>query len=178
MQWLVFGALGAGVWLALSDPSAQSVKPPQAGGRSVKYFKQSEFREWWDQMSPELLAKLDAFREAWGAPVVISTAQGSLGRNLGNASESQHNVDAWGEVRAVDVFPQVPAGAGGYRYISTRTDRERAYEVAKAVGFTGIGLYTDTAPGNMVHLDVRTSSRVATWSRVDGDYLDIRSVIA
>ena len=145
---------------------------------NLKYFSPDEFRQWWGQMNPELLQKLDAFRERWGAPVRISPASGALGRHDGITGTSQHNVDAWGEVRAVDVFPMVPAGRGGYAYISSRADRERAYQTARAVGFTGIGLYTDTSPGDMLHVDVRPQTNVATWSRIDGSYMDIGQAIA
>lgn len=70
----------------------------------------------------------------------------------------------WGEVRAVDIFPKV-----GGRYIETTEELERAYEIAKAVGFSGIGVYTDTQPGHMLHVDVR-SSRGTIWSRIAGSY--------
>ncbi len=145
---------------------------------NLKHFTPDEFGPWWPQMNQELLKKLDAFRERWGAPVVISPAEGSLGRHGGEFGTSQHNVDAWGEVRAVDVFPMVPAGRSGYRYMTNAEDRQRAMEVARAVGFTGIGLYTDTSPGNMLHVDVRPTADVATWSRVNGQYLGIGQVLA
>lgn len=141
-------------------------------GPELRYFEPSEFGPWWPQMSRDLLFKLDEFRHRWGAPVIISPAEGSLGRHQGHAGESQHNVDAWGQVRAVDVFPKVSG-----RYITKAAERRRAYEIAREVGFTGIGLYTDTTPGNMLHVDVRGGNRVATWSRVGGDYLDIGQVV-
>lgn len=146
-------------------------------GLELDHFTPEEFGQWWGRMSPELLRKLDAFRDRWGAPVVISPAQGGLGRHQGPDGTSQHNVDRWGQVRAVDVFPKVPAGAAGYRYMTKQADRRRAFEIAQAVGFTGIGLYTDTQPGNMLHVDVRPGPTVATWSRVSGDYLGIGQVV-
>ena len=142
----------------------------------LTYFSASEFGIWWPLMNRDLLLKLDRFRELWGAPVVISKAAGSIGRH--GDGNSQHNVDRWGEVRAVDVFPMVPDGAGGFRYMSTSADRQRAYEVAIQAGFTGIGLYTDTQPGNLLHVDNRPGDRVAQWSRVDGRYLGIGEVLA
>lgn len=142
-------------------------EPPE-----LRYFQPSEFGEWYSRMSPELLYKLDEFRHRWGYPVQVSPANGSLGRHQGEGSQSQHNVDLWGEVRAVDVFPTIKG-----RYMRTAADRRRAQEIAEAVGFTGIGLYTDTQPGNMLHVDVRTGNRVAKWSRVGGEYLDIGQVV-
>ncbi|MFL1484894.1 hypothetical protein [Marinobacter sp. LN3S78] len=179
---VAFGAIQSGVRLDLimgNDGTASS----KGKGVNLQHFSPSEFTDrygtnWYSQMHPELLRKLDAFRERWGHPVMVSNAKGAMGRHQGPSGTSQHNVDAWGEVRAIDVFPKLPAGASGYRYIEKASERARAYQVARAVGFTGIGLYTDTSPGDMLHVDVRPSSGVATWSRVDGNYLDIGQVIA
>lgn len=140
----------------------------------LKYFKASEFGVWYPLMSRDLLVKLDAFREAWGSPVIISTAHGGIGRE--DTSDSQHNVLRWGEVRAIDVFPMV-----GGNFMTTAFDRARARAVATSVGFTGIGLYADTSPGNMLHVDVRKDrreARPAEWSRVAGQYLGIERVLA
>jgi len=122
----------------------------------LKYFTASEFGLWWPLMSKDLLLKLDAFREAWGAPVALSPAQGGIGRE--DNSNSQHNVSLWREVRAVDVMPEG---------MNTAADRSRAVAIAKAVGFTGIGIYPDWNPRAGLHLDVRkpeTPGYVATWA--------------
>lgn len=144
----------------------------------LSHFKASEFGLWWPLMNADQLRKLDAFRKAWGYPVEISTANGSLGRHGGEESNSQHNVDKWGEVHASDVFPKVPDGKGGFRYMQTVDERRRAYDIALSVGFSGIGLYTDTKPGNLLHVDNREAERVALWSRVNGDYLGINEVLS
>ncbi|GAA6154483.1 hypothetical protein [Pseudoteredinibacter isoporae] len=130
---------------------------------TLKYFKPSEFGVWYPLMSNDLLLKLDKFREAWGGPVIVSSADGAVGRR-DDHSRSQHNVNVWGEVRAVDIFPKV-----GGRYIETSEELERAFDIAKAVGFSGIGVYTDTSPGHMLHVDVR-STRDTIWSRIAGTY--------
>jgi len=52
-------------------------------------------------------------------------------------------------VRAVDIFPKIGSG-----YISSAADLERAFHIAKSVGFTSVGVYTDTAPGFMLHVNV------------------------
>lgn len=125
----------------------------------MEHFRPAEFREWWGQMSVRLLHVLDAFREEWGEPCVVSPHPDALGRNLGADGSSQHNVDRWGEVRACDLFP---------RGMDDRADFARAYEIAKYVGATGIGIYTDTRPSPMIHLDVRVDRSVgdpATWCR-------------
>ncbi|MBN4053998.1 hypothetical protein JYT97_03840 [Haliea sp. AH-315-K21] len=144
--------------------------------KAYDYFAAGEFGPWFDLMSPVLLTKLDMFRDLWGSPVIVSGAVGGVGRNDGPFGASQHNVDRWGEVRGIDVFPQVPDGNGGYKYMTSIVDRERALRIAREVGFTGIGIYTDTSPGNMLHLDVRedrTEYVPALWSRVGGEYLGI-----
>lgn len=141
------------------------------------YFRPSEFGEWWALMDQDLLSKLDDFRQAWGYPVLISPVAGALGRHNGPDGNSMHNVDKWEKVRAVDVFPQVPDGKGKFRAMRRDDDRMRAYDIAKAVGFTGIGIYADTMPGNMVHLDNRDGTHVATWSRVAGQYKAISEVL-
>ena len=145
----------------------------------LKYFSPMEFGIWYPLMSVDLLLKLDEFREQWGAPVMVSPVAGGIGRE-GAGDTSQHNVTAWGEVRAIDVFPKVIGENGETRFIETEAERNRAYEVAQAVGFTGIGLYTDTQPGDMLHIDVRPdrqAGRPATWARVDGEYLGIDTVL-
>jgi hypothetical protein len=138
-------------------------------GSSVKlrYFTPQEFGGWYEKMSPDLLKKLDEFRHQWGFPIQVSPHQDAVGREH-PTSNSQHNIMKWGEVRAVDVFPKNSLGG----YINSAAERKRAYDIAKRVGFTGIGLYTDTSPGHMVHLDVREGS-LAKWSRIAGQYKGI-----
>ena len=143
--------------------------------KELEHFKLVEFGEWWPLMSPKLLNVLDNFREEWGAPCVVSPAPGGLGRRLDQGVMSQHNVNQWGEVRAADIFPTG---------MNTPEDFARAFECAKAAGATGFGVYTDTSPSNMVHIDVRedrTPDKPATWSRVmkDGkrEYLGLFAVM-
>jgi len=66
-----------------------------------------------------------------------------------------------GEIMAVDIHPLPPGGADA-------EERQRWYQLAKQVGFTGIGIYPDwNRPG--MHLDVRTDrqpGRPATWAGV------------
>ncbi|MFC6631651.1 hypothetical protein [Microbulbifer taiwanensis] len=148
---------------------------------TLTHFKPSEFGIWYPLMNAELLQKLDAFRAAWGGRVIISPAEGGIGRHGGEGGTSQHNVDRWGEVRAIDVFPQVQDPAGNWRYLDNGAQLEHAYQVAEQVGFTGIGVYTDTSPGHMVHLDVRPrkpDGGIATWSRVNHQYLGLQSGFA
>lgn len=133
----------------------------------LKYFDPKEFGAWYTFINNDLLIKLDAFREKWGRPVIVSQASGAIGRHAGD-SGSQHNIDLLGETRAIDVFPQG---------MDNLSERRRALEVAKSVGFTGIGIYTDTKPSNLLHVDVRKTDKVALWARVGGEYVSITQVV-
>ena len=123
-----------------------------------KYFKNNEFQGWFDFLHPELLPKLDAFREGWGAPVMISPAPGAVGRRAPSSVKSQHNVTLWGTTRAVDIMP-----IG----MKTKADFKKAVEIAKLVGFSGIGVYPDWSPQPGLHVDVRpgrAQGQPALWS--------------
>lgn len=133
----------------------------------LKYFSPSEFGVWYPFLNNDLLKKLDLFREFWGDSVEISKAKGALGRLDG--SGSQHSL-----FRAADIFPRVGSG-----YIKTAAERNRAYRAALKAGFTGLGIYTDTSPGNMLHVDVREvrGNNVAVWSRIAGKYVGMDRVL-
>lgn len=114
------------------------------------YFDRAEFtvadEDWWPRMSPRLLVLLDVFRHALGEAVLISPAEGSLGRRRGPSDSSQHNVDRWGEVRAADVM---------IRNMRRADQARRAAELAQSRGFTGIGVYPHWRPHPGLHVDVR-----------------------
>ena len=140
------------------------------GAYTMRRFTESEFREWEGRISPKLLEKLDRFALVWKKPVIISSAKGAIGRHCGANDTSQHNFDKWDEVRAIDIFPQG----------LTRENSREALSIAKSVGFTGIGFYSDTKPSMMMHVDVRTSrveGEPALWGRENGKYVSIFEVI-
>lgn len=144
----------------------------------LNYFEPYEFGEWWEYMDETFLLQLDEFRRNWKGPVQISPHPDALGRELGD-SMSMHNIERWGVLKAADVFPMYLERVNGIsrlRYISTTQQRIRAYEAAIYSGFNGIGIYTDTRPGDMLHLDTR-EGQLATWSRVNGQYLGVDLVI-
>ena len=70
----------------------------------AQYFSQEEFREWAEDMSPRLVTMLDVLRFRLGSAIEISASEYALGRELGRNDLSEHNVDHWGEVLAVDCF--------------------------------------------------------------------------
>lgn len=146
----------------------------QKRGPELEFFEPSEFGPYWPLMSEKLLIKLDEFRRRVGYRVSVSPAVGSIGRpviNLGEETNeevsdnaTQHNYLKWGEVRAIDIMPRPPNGA-------TPAERRRWFEIAKAVGFTGIGIYPHWRPRAGLHVDVRVDheeGRPATWAGVRG----------
>ena len=70
----------------------------------AQHFSAEEFREWAEDMSPRLVTMLDVLRFRLGRPIEISASEYALGRNLGRNELSEHNIDEWGEVLAVDCF--------------------------------------------------------------------------
>jgi hypothetical protein len=144
----------------------------------LDYFKPDEFLDidhngnvvydWLPHMSVKLLVMLDVTRHMYNRRIEISPAIGAMGRRLGQ-SASQHNVDRWGEVRAVDIMPDG---------IITREDAYSFFQLAVSVGFKGIGFYPHWSPSPGFHLDVRESNRPgkpALWGRIkkDGETLNV-----
>lgn len=142
---------------------------------SAQHFVAHEFGQWGDQMSARQITMLDVLRFRLGRPMIVSPASGALGRNLGPNDESAHNVDRWGEVLATDIF--IPG-------IAYREQAEAVIDEARAIGFTGIGLYTDTKYGGqdmpMFHFDCRPTRKMgtpATWGRVSRKYVSINQAL-
>ena len=142
----------------------------------AQYFSQEEFREWSDDMSARLVTMLDVLRFRLGSAIAVSASEYALGRNLGRGKMSEHNIDEWGEVLAVDCFV-----SGVYN----RAQSEAVVYEATSIGFTGIGVYSDTHNNKgeeqvMFHLGVRPNELMgspATWGRVDHDYTSLMAAI-
>ena len=142
----------------------------------AQHFSQEEFRDWADDMSPRLITMLDVLRFRLGSPIAVSGSKNALGRNLGPGDLSEHNFDEWGEVLAVDCFI-----SGVYN----RAQAEAVAHEAEGIGFTGIGVYSDTHNNRgeeqvMFHLGVRPTEMMgspATWGRVDHDYTSLIAAV-
>ena len=142
----------------------------------AQHFDAEEFREWSDDMSARLVTMLDVLRFKLGSPIEISGSEYALGRELGRGKMSEHNVDHWGEVLAADCFI-----SGVYN----RAQAEAVVYEATGIGFTGIGVYSDTHNNRgeeqvMFHLGVRPNELMgspATWGRVDGEYTTLMAAI-
>ena len=142
----------------------------------AQHFSAEEFRDWADDMSPRLVTMLDVLRFKLGSPIAVSASEYALGRNLGRNELSEHNIDEWGEVLAVDCFV-----SGVYN----RAQAEAVVYEAEGIGFTGIGVYSDTRNNQgqeqvMFHLGVRPNEFMgspATWGRVNHDYTTLMAAI-
>ena len=142
----------------------------------AQHFTQEEFREWSDDMSPRLVTMLDVLRFRLGSAIAISGSAYALGRNLGRGKMSEHNIDEWGEVLAADCF---------IRGVYNRAQAQAVAREAESIGFTGIGVYSDTHNNQgedqvMFHLGVRPTELMAapaTWGRVNGKYTTLMSAI-
>jgi hypothetical protein len=142
----------------------------------VQHFSQEEFREWSEDMSPRLVTMLDVLRFRLGSPIEISGSEYALGRDLGVGKMSEHNIDEWGEVLAVDCFI-----SGVYN----RAQVEAVVYEATGIGFTGIGVYSDTHNNQgddqvMFHLGVRPNELMgapATWGRISGKYTSLIAAV-
>ena len=139
----------------------------------LDFFSPPEFinahGDWWPLMSARLLVLLDVLRFQHGLPIEISANEFALGRRLDSRRRSEHNVNFWGEVCAADVFASE---------VRTRSEARAFVDLAISIGFTGIGVYSDTRnnkgePQVMFHLGVRSNEKMgnpATWGRVNGSY--------
>lgn len=110
-------------------------------------------------MHPRLVTLLDLFRYRWGRAVIISPADGALGRR--DDSSSRHNIERWGRVEAADVMPTGMDHAYQAR---------EAVEVARRCAITGIGVYPHWSPRPGLHLDVRDAAKPgdpAAWGAID-----------
>ena len=142
----------------------------------AQHFDAEEFREWSDDMSARLVTMLDVLRFKLGSPISVSASKYALGRNLGVGKMSEHNIDHWGEVLAVDCF---------ISGVCNRAQVEAVVYEATGIGFTGIGVYSDTHNNSgeeqvMFHLGVRPNELMgspATWGRVDGEYTTLMAAI-
>jgi len=142
----------------------------------AQHFSAEEFRDWADDMSPRLVTMLDVLRFKLGSPIAVSASEYALGRNLGRGKMSEHNVDEWGEVLAVDCFI-----SGVYN----RAQVEAVVYEATGIGFTGIGVYSDTTNNQgeeqvMFHLGVRPNELMgspATWGRISGKYTSLIAAV-
>lgn len=142
----------------------------------LQNFKKSEFREWYNQMSPRLTTMLDILRHQTGLVIEISGHPDALGRNMGPDAKTCHNVDKWGWVLAVDCF----VGKN-----TTYRDAKMIFNTAKAIGFTGIGIYpfwTNNQGHRQCgfHFDVRPTEKMgdpASWGKIGDGWVSAEEAL-
>lgn len=142
----------------------------------LDHFKEGEFRGWYNDMSPRFLVLLDVLRHMLGSAIHFSAHPDAIGRRAGADNSSAHNIDCWGKVYGSDIFVD---------HVFLRPQAMSVVDTAKKIGFTGIGVYSDTKNNEgkkqvMFHLDARPDrpmSRPATWGRVRGEYTSIGNAI-
>ena len=128
--------------------------------KRVRHFSPNE--NWGDpnKIVPELVYRLDAFREYLGKKIHINCGWDTKG----HTPHSQHYIG-----RAVDIS-----------FFSHTVDLFSLYLAAERFGFNGIGLYPDWSyPG--LHLDVRILNPNAPkrrWMRIDRNNLGYISLTA
>jgi hypothetical protein len=148
----------------------------------MRYFNDSEFErrgvDWAMFLSEELRVKIDLLRMNT-CRIDISPNEDAVGRELPDNDDSKHNINYWESVLALDIFPRYDLdGDPLIPFIDDFID------IAKMVGFTGIGVYTDVLykgkPHIMFHVDVRPTKVIghpATWGRVNQKYVSIDAAI-
>ena len=135
------------------------------------YFKPQEFvrngHNWFDLMDERLLVCVDILRHQWSefreidSPIRISAHPDALGRRMGRDRLSDHNIDKWGRVRAMDVMPEgLEDDPGAFRML------------AASCGITAYGLYPHWQPSAGVHLGMRSGVKMgvpAVWGAIRFD---------
>lgn len=126
---------------------------------TVNYFTPQEFSEDPNEFAhPELIRRLDFWREEYGYAIEPSKAPGALARTDMGSRTSYHFADPFADIqsRAVDVFPQ-----GSIK---------RAFLLALMGGFGGVGVYFGKTnnrgePATMMHVDIRPGpKKVWMWT--------------
>jgi len=114
---------------------------------TIKYFKPTE--NWGDHLKMEydLIAKLDAWREIIGIPVIVNCAYATSG----HSKNSLHY-----QGRAVD------------GYIKGVADPREVYKLCLKANLNGIGIYPKWQPSPGFHLDNR--EKPMRWVSTNGIY--------
>ena len=145
------------------------------------FFDRDEFfrngKNWYDLYDRRWLVLIDAFRLQTGI-CRLSLHPRALGRHdgvdNGKSGYDAHNIDKHGLVQAGDTFPNINADVNEY------LSMQKCFNVAKEIGFTGIGIYPQwTLHGERrcgIHLDTRRGvlpGSPSTWGYVDGEVVTV-----
>jgi hypothetical protein len=108
---------------------------------AVKFFRPAEFGDRADDIDPRTIYAADAMRARLGSPLTVSPVLGATARFGGNARSQHYAIGR--RATAVDLMPAM----------ATLGDAYRAALGVQAIG--GVGLYPDTSPLPMIHIDTR-----------------------
>lgn len=141
----------------------------------MTYFAKSEFQGHYRRLHPSLPPMLDKLREKCGHPILISQAEGAVGRTTG---KGYHNYVLHGSVMAVDLMPY-KEDVNGVPQPLKAWELGLFLDAAEGLGFGGIGIYPKWRPYPGVHLDIGPANR--RWSGLGGDssqeYVSLREGI-
>lgn len=146
------------------------------------FFDKHEFvrsgENWYDLYNPRWLVLADSFRLQTGK-CILSPHPRALGRRddiIGGTGYDAHNIDKHGLVEAGDTFPYINELEG------ESLSMYKAFNIAKKIGFTGIGIYPEWTLNEKrrcgIHLDVRSGilpGNPTTWGYVDGKFVTIET---
>lgn len=127
----------------------------------LKYFSLSDFRGEWPFLAVDLMQRADMFAmevSKRGSRVVVSPVPGAMLRWDKEGEGEGKTEHRYG--RAIDVMIDGP------------TTLAECRDIAKEVGFSGIGVYPDWRPCKGCHLDIRPGRALgnpATWAGIKQD---------
>lgn len=134
----------------------------------LRYFTESEFRDWAAVMDYSFLFKLDDLRAKSGFKMLISPHPKALGRTTGSRTSQHFWDDTKDSLKVADIIPYVVTPDRQHRGL-TVVEMKGLVATATNLGFTGIGVYPMWKPFPGLHLDLREPRHpryVAKWSRV------------
>lgn len=107
-----------------------------------------------DRIDARLVQALQCWRDLHGLPLSITPVLAGIIREDGSKTSQHYAVGRLSS--AIDIFPR--AGEVGQAFINALS----------IDAFRGVGLYLDTKPSAMIHVDVRDGERIL-WVRTGHD---------
>lgn len=106
------------------------------------------------RIDARLVQALQCWRDLLGQPLRITPVLEGIYRTTGSPTSQHYAVGRLST--AIDIFPM--AGSVGQAFLTALS----------IDAFRGVGLYLDTKPGFMIHVDVRQGDRIL-WVRTGGN---------
>lgn len=129
--------------------------------KNVEYFKELKNRPDILGVNPDLIYKLDTFRDILNKSIIVSPVDGAIVAKDGHSPNSFHY-----KGEAIDVFPK----CNPFLVLGA---------LLRYNPFGGIGFYFDTYLGNtktmMCHFDIRKTDQIIIWFRSNKVYYYLSS---